>query len=116
MRKLRPELVASRKAFAKAVNYDIEACRKEWRIRKQAVKYFIDEFCFAEKPRTKPEYENQWLLDLQVMERDKYCAKYGITSSQYYNRIYKAERQCGEKLATPGVRAKWEREYWRKLG
>ena len=114
MSKLPEEVIASRKAYAKLVSYDLEACRKEWRIRKEAVKYFIKEFCFVKKVISKPVYENQRMFDLQVLTRAEWCQKWDILLWEYDYYLDMYQRKHGF-MATPEIRAEWDREYWENL-
>ena len=115
MSKLPEETIKARKEYAKLVNYDLDACRKEWRIRKDAVKYFIKEFCLAKKVITKPEYENQRLFDMQVLDRYEWCRKWKIPLWEYDSYLAAYEREHGE-IATPEIRERWMREYWASMG
>ena len=65
--------------------------------------------------REKPEYENQRLFDIQVMTREQWCKTWGIPLVEYKTFLHMYEKQCGEKLATPERRAKWEEEYCSKM-
>lgn len=112
--RLKPEVLEARKAFAKSVNYDIALCRKEWRIRIPAVKYFIREFCLVKKVLKKPEYENQQLFDLHVLNRFEWCRKYSIPFWEYDRILSMFEKEHG-RIATPEVRERWMQEYWESL-
>lgn len=119
MPRLKAEVIKIRLDFAQSVNWDHIACSKEWRISRYNAKHFIEVYVpvFGDNAaKVQPEYENQWILDLQVLARDEYCRKYKIGLMGYYQRIYRAEKKTGEKLATPKIRAKWEKDYWEKLG
>lgn len=64
--------------------------------------------------RIKPEYENQDLLDLCVLERDEYCTKYDCSAATYYARCqcYKGHRN----IPTPKVRREWAIDLEKEAG
>lgn len=111
--KLRQSVIDARKIFAKSVDYDIEACVKEWRISRHSTKYFIREYCFT-RDVEKPVYENQRLFDMQVLTRAEWCRKWEIPLWEYDWYLNMYQRKHGE-IATPEIRAEWEREYWEKM-
>lgn len=115
--KLPLSVINRRLQYAASVGWDIESCMKTWNLSYSAAKAFI--LTYKNVPAAllkKPYYENQWILDLQVLTREEYMEKYKLVSiASYYTKLYAAEKKTGEKIATPKVRAKWEAEYWKKL-
>ena len=114
--KIKPEELVSRCEYALSVNYDLDSCSAKWGIGRYAVKHFIQIYCTRsgqEQPR--PEYENQRLFDLHVMNREQWCKVWGIPVWEYHRFVKLYEKQCGKKLAIPERRAQWEKEYWERL-
>lgn len=107
---LTEEMVNERLSFARSVEWDEYKCSAEWHIARPAVRLFIRTH---RNPYTiaKPEWENKWVNDLQVLTRREYIAEYNISESEYFTRLRKAERKHG-KIATPEIRAEWMRKYW----
>lgn len=113
MPKYKPEVVKARLKFAKSVGWDHIACAGEWNVSRYAAKYFIRTYR-PRKKKERPEYENQRLADLQVMTPNQWCEVWGIPRWEY-NGFLKMYRRKHGFIATPEIRAEWERQYWEKL-
>jgi hypothetical protein len=116
--KLSLAVINRRLEYAASVGWDIEKCMAEWGKSYSAAKAFIQIYKNVPSVQLKkPYYENQWILDLQVLTREEYMKKYRLANiASYYSKLYAAERKTGERIATPKIRQKWEKEYWDKLG
>lgn len=114
MPKYKPEVVKARLKFAKSVGWDHIACAGEWNVSRYAAKYFIQEHRPRRKERRRPEYENQRLADLQVMTPNQWCEVWGIPRWEY-NGFLKMYRRKHGFIATPEIRAEWERQYWERM-
>ena len=66
------------------------------------------------KKKERPEYENQRLFDLQVMTPAQWCEVWGIPRWEY-NGFLKMYRRKHGFIATPDIRAEWERQYWERM-
>ena len=113
--KMKPEAIASRLEFARSVGFDHIECSKAWRISRFAAKHFIMEHARKPERRTRPEYENQRMFDLQVMTREQWCAKWDIPLWEYSRYLAMYQKKHGF-IATPEIRQQWEKEYWEKMG
>lgn len=123
--RLSPAVILQRMEFAARYGYDTTICAEEWDIEPVCAAAFIrrhrGNVKFAKgssvaKPvlrPPKPEYENQDLFDLHVLEADDYCAKYHVTKPTYYARCksYKGVRD----IPTPRIRRRWAAELEAKL-
>lgn len=114
MAKLRPEVIKTRLEYAKSVRWDHIECSKAWRISRYAAKCFIQDHRPRKRDRKRPEYENQRMFDLQVMTPAQWCEVWSIPMWEYKGFLRMYERRHG-KMATPEIRAEWDRQYWDKL-
>lgn len=113
--RLDPKVIDMRVRYARSVQLDAALCSSKWGISCVAARQFIKTYCLGgEVIRKKPEYENQRLADLQVMTPNQWCEVWGIPRWEYKSFLKMYERQCGF-IATPEIRAEWERQYWEKL-
>ena len=110
-------------------NYDPYALGELWGLQEKSAAGWMRDNCRSEyfkalyarkiKPvyserREKPEWENEWVNDLQALTREQYMAKYGLTYNAYEIRLCRARKEFGE-IATPKQRARWDREYWENM-
>lgn len=127
--KLTPCEVAQRLADAREHKYDPSELGELWGVQDKTAAGWMRENCRSEyfkalyarriKPvynekRNRPEYENQRMFDMQVMSRCEWCRTYGIPLNEYDHFLKMYERKHG-KLATPEIRAMWDKEYWEKM-
>ena len=113
MPKYKPDVVKARLKFAKSVGWDHIACAVEWNVSRYAAKYFIKTYR-PRKKKERPEYENQRLFDLQVMTPAQWCEVWGIPRWEY-NGFLKMYRRKHGFIATPEIRAEWDRQYWERM-
>ncbi len=127
--RLTPAEVKQRLADCEANKYDPCVLGELWGLQEKTAAGWMRENCRSEyykamyarqaKPvynlkREKPEYENQRMFDMQVMSRDVWCRTWGIPLNEYDHFLRMYERKHG-KIATPEIRAEWDREYWEKM-
>ena len=108
--------------------YNPEKLAELWGIQDKSCMDFMRKNCRAEyfkamaerqlKPievhREKPEWENEWVNDFQVLLQEEYMAKYNLTPNAYRIKLCRARKEHGE-IHTPKERARWEAEYWRGM-
>lgn len=120
--------VAWRLADCAKYNYDPDKLSEIWGIQDKSCMDFMrhncpDEYYKAQgerhyKPvevhREKPEWENQWVNDFQVLTQEEYMNKYKLSRNAYTIKLCRARKEYGE-IYTPKQRAKWDKEYWRAM-
>ena len=114
--KFTAEMIKTRINSVRELGYNPHLCAEHWGISKVAAGVFIKKYCIEKQAtREKPRYDNQRLADLQTLTKEQWCERWDIPLWEYASYLRKYERQCGEKLATPERRARWEKEYWEAM-
>lgn len=108
--------------------YDPDKLSEIWGIQNKSCMEFMRQHCPDEYyraqtmrhfhpieiQRDKPEWENQWVNDFQVLTQEEYMAKYKLSRNAYAIKLCRARKEYGE-IYTPKQRAKWDKEYWRAM-
>ena len=120
--KLTPDEVEQRLLEARKHDYDPVVLGELWGLQDKSAAGWMRENCRSEyfkaayerqiKPvynekRDKPEWENEWVNDFQVLTRPEYMAKYKLTYGSYEAKLCLAQKKFGY-LATPERRARWK--------
>lgn len=127
--KLTPDEVEQRLIEAREHDYDPVVLGELWGLQDKSAAGWMRDNCRSEyfkaayerqiKPvynerRDKPEWENQWVNDFQVLTQEEYMAKYRLSRNAYAIKLCRARKEYGE-ICTPKQRAKWDKEYWRAM-
>lgn len=127
--RLTPAEVKQRLADCEANKYDPCVLGELWGLQEKTAAGWMRENCRSEyykamyarqiRPvynlkRIKPEYENQKMFDMQVLTKSEWCRKWDVPLWEYTSYLHRYERKHG-KIATPEIRAEWDREYWEKM-
>jgi len=127
--KLTQDEIEQRLIEAREHNYDPDELGELWGLQGKSAAGWMRDNCRSEyfkamyarqiKPvynekRTKPEWENEWVNDFQVLTQEEYMAKYHLTPNAYRIKLCRARKEHGE-IHTPKERARWEAEYWERL-
>ena len=120
--KLTQDEIEQRLIEAREHDYDPVVLGELWGLQDKSAAGWMRDNCRSEyfkamyarqiKPvynekRTKPEWENEWVNDFQVLTRPEYMAKYHLTYRSYETKLCLAQKKFGY-LATPERRARWK--------
>lgn len=113
-------VIRERLDFARSVDWNFDVCANRWGITRGGVICFLNkqkEYRNRNKPEPEPQsesgppvYQNQRLFDIQVLTKEEWCIKWDVPLWEYNKYLKKYEQECGEELATPERRAKWQQE------
>lgn len=113
-------VIRERLDFARSVDWNFDICANHWKISRGGVICFLNKQKeYRNRNKTEPEpqvedgpvvYENQRLFDIQVLTKEEWCIKWDVPLWEYNKYLKKYEQECGEELATPERRAKWQQE------
>ena len=126
---LTPDEVNQRLADAEEHMYNPEPLGEIWGVQRKTAASWLRDYCRKDyyramherlihpvypTKRENPEYENQRMFDMQVLDRRAWCNKWDIPLWEYDYYLSMYERNHGE-IATPEIREQWDREYWEKM-
>lgn len=103
--------------------YDPDRLAEIWGISSKGCASFMRNYCrdeyfkamtrrksrSLEHVRVMPEYENQRMFDLFVLEKAEWCGKWQIPLWEYANYLRIYQRQYGKRIPTPERREVWAR-------
>ena len=102
--------------------YDPDRLAEIWGISNKACASFMRNYCRNEyfkhqaernvaskETREKPEYENQRMFDMFVLEKAEWCGKWQVHLWEYTKYLRMYQRQYGKRIPTPERREAWAR-------